>query len=326
MKAIPTLIKRHYEYLIGTAIFLILYIFIPYEAKLSVSILGCLVSSFFIHILKKETMSTMTDPFSNRVYILKIMIVTFALILLAIYTTFQFTGSWGIITVKGIMPADWLLFWGEFLSFVGSAILGIVVIIQNESLKQANDKANARANKLLEMEHVPLIMPLCNLNQYFTIKTVTQNFISRKKDTCYIFSFGEVNEDDDGIVYSYFFPIQNVCQSYITTMTIKKFVIRLTSSDGSNTSLEVDNKQNKDRLLSFIDMTVNQKICIAIEYYVNSNVYPDDLSKIQHINIEIVFMINNMYDIKSTFSFSHKLLYIEGNESENAHSFVRVVD
>lgn len=39
-----------------------------------------------------------------------------------------------------VQPKDWLLFWGSFLSFIGSMSLGMVSLIQNDRLNKKNQK------------------------------------------------------------------------------------------------------------------------------------------------------------------------------------------
>lgn len=70
---------------------------------------------------------------------------------------FLFSYIW-FAMIKGIFPAgdnlqkgDWLSFWGSFLSFAGSLILGIIAVWQNNRANELNERAileNKRINEL----------------------------------------------------------------------------------------------------------------------------------------------------------------------------------
>ncbi len=61
---------------------------------------------------------------------------------------------------SGISWSDWLLFAGGFLSFVGTVVLAMVSVKQNDTLKQQNDvlmKENRRKFQLSNQDNVPIL-------------------------------------------------------------------------------------------------------------------------------------------------------------------------
>jgi len=75
----------------------------------------------------------------HKIWIIPL-IIFLCLILIYLATWLVFISNRGASTGEGLTKGDWLVFWGSFLSFVGTTALGYVAIYQN--IKQRQDAQN----------------------------------------------------------------------------------------------------------------------------------------------------------------------------------------
>lgn len=71
-------------------------------------------------------------------WIFIIIIIFIAIILITYFTFYKVPVSRVFICREDVKPNDWLLFWGSFISFLGSILLGIIALLQNSRLHRIN--------------------------------------------------------------------------------------------------------------------------------------------------------------------------------------------
>lgn len=106
--------------------------------------------------------------------------ISIVLLLLFVITYLWFIVRGGLPTGDGLNKRDWLAFWGSFLSFGGSVLLGAVSVWQNVQANETNEKMLKESQRLSQVEFENDI----KRNQYMRIITGAQQIGQRVGDIC----------------------------------------------------------------------------------------------------------------------------------------------
>lgn len=104
--------------------------------------------------------------------------ISIALICLFVATYLWFIFRGGLPAGDGLEKGDWLAFWGSFLSFSGSVVLGAVSVWQNTQANETNRKAITENQRVLQIQFENDL----ERNKYVQIITSTQHIAQRISD------------------------------------------------------------------------------------------------------------------------------------------------
>lgn len=107
-----------------------------------------------------------------------IAITTIPLILVGTYLWFIAQGIFP--TGDSLTKSDWLAFWGGFLSFSGSVVLGVVAVWQNSKANETNEKMLKETQRLGQVEFENDI----KRDQYIRVINGTQQIGKKVSDIC----------------------------------------------------------------------------------------------------------------------------------------------
>ncbi len=211
-------------------------------------------------------------------------------------------------TRDDVEPKEWLSFWANFLTFIGTVTLGLVTVIQS-------NYANKTNKRLVEFENNKMRPYVKIIKENFIMAiskdtlSLSDNFQRIKGDSSLYFEgncrYQSKKQDSERVVYGYplvmglRFNIVNIGNSPISFIRFKRFIVL----DG--TIGKVENIKSSVDVDLMINETKQVYVCIRgkVELYPDgriSNVYWDTykknlLSPLQMIQIEATIEYQDIY-------------------------------
>ena len=157
----------------------------------------------------------------KAVLIIMLSIVASVLLYFAIWGWFQIDGN--ISNGNGLQKNDWLGFFGNFLAFIGTVILGAVAVWQNKKANETAEQANDLSKKLLAIEianNRPKFMIISNV----TLELLNELFDLDQWNTGTelkgIFGFNTDSLCQNYLMFKINFKIKNISTNQAYQLTI----------------------------------------------------------------------------------------------------------